>query len=137
MLADDPLGATRETPPGPDGAVATAYLDAFAAISCDPNHELLVAERRGSLAGVLQLSFVPGLSRRGMWRAQIEGVRVASSFRSAGIGALLVGAAIDRAKLRGCGLIQLTSDKARGDAHAFYTRLGFAATHDGFKLSLD
>ena len=34
------------------------------------------------------------------------------------------------------GLVQLTTDKARPDAHRFYTQLGFVASHEGVKLRL-
>jgi hypothetical protein len=33
--------------------------------------------------------------------------------------------------------VQLTSDNSRADAHRFYERLGFVASHVGFKLALD
>jgi GNAT superfamily N-acetyltransferase len=45
--------------------------------------------------------------------------------------------AISEARQRGCALIQLTTDKARTDAHRFYERLGFVASHEGLKLILD
>ncbi|WSF35304.1 GNAT family N-acetyltransferase [Streptomyces sp. NBC_01351] len=44
--------------------------------------------------------------------------------------------AVERARERGCGLVQLTSSKRRTAAHRFYERLGFARSHEGFKLSL-
>jgi GNAT superfamily N-acetyltransferase len=43
---------------------------------------------------------------------------------------------IEQARQRGCGLVQLTTDKARLDAHRFYSRLGFVASHEGLKLPL-
>lgn len=133
LLADDALGKQREEPAD---ALPPVYLDAFEAIDADPNHELVVAERAGELAGVLQLSFLPGLSHRGAWRAQIEGVRVAASARGGGVGRRLFEYAIERARARGCRLVQLTSDKRRVDAQRFYVGLGFEATHEGFKLRL-
>ncbi len=133
LLADDPLGKQREEAAD---ALPEVYLDAFDAIDADPNHELIVVERGGELAGVLQLSFLPGLSHRGAWRAQIEGVRVASSARGGGVGQRLFEHAIERARERGCRLVQLTSDKRRPDALRFYVGLGFEATHEGFKLQL-
>jgi GNAT superfamily N-acetyltransferase len=131
MLADDPLGATREDPadPGP-------YRAAFERIDADPSELLLVAEVGGEVAGTLQLSLLPGLARRGALRAQLEAVRVASGRRGAGVGEHLVRHAVDEARRRGAVLVQLTSDRSRHDAHRFYERLGFAATHDGFKLPL-
>jgi GNAT superfamily N-acetyltransferase len=134
MLADDPLGATRERFEDP---LPQAYWDAFAAIEADPNQYLVVAEIDGAVVGVLQLTFVPGLTRLGMWRAIVEGVRVDRTRRSVRIGEKMLRWAIEEARRRGCGLIQLTTDKQRTDAHRFYERLGFVASHEGMKLSIE
>jgi GNAT superfamily N-acetyltransferase len=131
MLADDPLGATRERSADP---LPEDYFAAFAAIDRDPNNELVVAERAGGVVGVLQLTVTPYLTYQGGWRATVEGVRVASEARSAGIGRGLFEWAIARARERGCHLIQLTTDKARPDALRFYQSLGFVASHEGMKL---
>jgi GNAT superfamily N-acetyltransferase len=133
LLADDPIGQGRESA-GPE--VDPRYSDAFDAVARDANQLLVVAERGGRVVGVLQLSFIPGLTRRGMWRGQIEGVRVAPGERGAGIGRAMLEWAIARCRERGCGLVQLTSDKRRAGAHAFYAALGFEATHEGYKLAL-
>src|SRR5260221_657538 len=127
------IGRGRENP-GPQ--LDACYRDAFASIERDPNQLLVVAERDGQVIGVLQLSFIPGLTRRGMWRGQIEGVRVATGERAGGIGRALLEWAIEECRRRGCGLVQLTSDKRRSAAHRFYEALGFEATHQGYKLSL-
>lgn len=131
MLADDVLGATRESPGEP---LHLAYNDAFSVIDSNPEDRILLAELSGSVVGMLQLTFLPGLSRRGMWRAQIEGVRVASSARGEGVGRALMQQAIALSQQRGCGLIQLTTDHTRQDAKRFYTSLGFTETHAGMKL---
>lgn len=131
MLVDDELGATRESPDD-----LTPYWTAFAAIDADPHQHLVVAESNGQLVGTLQLTVVPGLSRRGASRGLVEGVRVAAAARDTGLGTTLMEWAVDRAGALGCSLVQLTSDKARVDAHRFYERLGFAASHEGFKLQL-
>jgi GNAT superfamily N-acetyltransferase len=131
MLADDPLGATRESP-----ADLTPYQRAFAAIDADPNQLLIVADRNDEVIGTLQLTFIPGLSRQGATRALVEAVRVAASARSTGLGTSLMEWSIAEARARGCVVLQLTSDKTRTDAHRFYTRLGFANSHEGFKLKL-
>jgi len=131
MLADDQFGATRESP-----ADLTPYRHAFAEIDADPNQLLVVADDRGHAVGTLQLTFIPGLARSGARRAQIEAVRVHASHRGAGLGATLVRWAIGEARARDCALVQLTSDSTRSEAHRFYERLGFAATHTGFKLRL-
>lgn len=134
LLADDLLGAGRETVSEP---LLPAYLQAFDAIESDPNQALAVAQDAdGRVVGVLQLTYVPSLTHRGGWRAQIEGVRVAASLRSAGVGERMFEWAIDRARERGCRMVQLTTDRARPDAIRFYERLGFVASHVGMKLSL-
>jgi GNAT superfamily N-acetyltransferase len=134
LLADDPLGATREIAAG---KMDRSYLEAFAAIEADGNQLLTVAvDDDGRVIGCLQLSFIPGLSRRGMWRGQIESVRIAASHRGSGLGAAMIGWAVDQARGRGCGLVQLTSDKRRADAIRFYEKLGFVASHEGLKLDL-
>lgn len=133
LLADDMLGQQREdasTPTNP------SYLKAFTAIDQDPNQLLVVAELDGMIAGCLQLTFVPGLSRLGAWRGQIESVRVSSSHRGIGLGQALLEWAIERCRARGCRLVQLTTDKNRPDARRFYENLGFAASHDGMKLTI-
>ncbi|HEU4948088.1 MAG TPA: GNAT family N-acetyltransferase [Kribbella sp.] len=131
MLVDDEIGATRETPDD-----LTPYRAAFEAIDADPNQVLVVAERNGELLGTLQLSIIPGMSRVGASRGLVEGVRVAASARGSGLGTTLLEWSIEESRSRGCSLVQLTSDKARVDAHRFYEGLGFTATHEGFKLQL-
>lgn len=131
LLADDPLGAARESPEDPE-----PYLAAFDRLSADPGQELVVAERDGAVIGTLQLTLVPGLSRRGALRAVIEGVRVSTAERGNGLGGRLVEWAMDEARARGAALVQLTSDATRTDAHRFYERLGFKPTHVGFKRML-
>lgn len=133
MLADDVLGAARERVEDP---LPSAYFDAFAAIDADPNQHLLVAEQDGAIVGCLQLSFLAGLSRRGAWRALIEGVRVMRQKRGQRIGERMIAQAIDLARQRGCQVAQLTTDKRRHDTHRFYERLGFVASHEGMKLDL-
>lgn len=133
LLADDDLGRNREGV----GSTDPVYECAFEAIDRDAHQNLLVAELDGRVIGMLQLTFIPGLSRRGAMRANIEAVRVDSSLRSRGIGGWLIGQAIDEARRRGCTMAQLTSDKRRKQAHAFYGRLGFVASHEGFKRTLE
>ncbi|MER7850859.1 GNAT family N-acetyltransferase [Kitasatospora sp. NPDC096077] len=131
MLADDPLGATRETPDD-----LTPYRTAFARIDGDPHQQLVVAERAGRTIGTLQLTLVPGLSRSGATRAIIEAVRVHADERGSGLGTELIRWAVERSRELGAVLVQLTSDATRTDAHRFYERLGFTASHLGFKLDL-
>ncbi|ADO73289.1 GNAT family N-acetyltransferase [Stigmatella aurantiaca] len=133
LLADDVLGAGRESvvTPLPD-----KYLRAFEAVDRDENQFLLVVEDRGSIVGTLQLTFIPGIARGGAWRGQIEAVRVSSARRGERVGEAMFAWAIETCRQRGCALVQLTTDKSRSDAHRFYERLGFAATHAGYKLNL-
>ena len=134
MLADDPLGARRETYASP---LPESYRTAFEKIEKDPNNELVVAALGGRVVGVMQVTFIPYLTYRGSWRALIEGVRVDSSIRSSGVGRKMFEWAIERARQRGCHLVQLTSDKSRPDAIRFYETLGFVASHEGLKLHLE
>jgi GNAT superfamily N-acetyltransferase len=133
MLIDDELGKLREDPGTP---LNPAYLAAFEAITRDPNQLLAVADRDGQVVGCFQLSFLPGLSHRGAWRGQIEGVRIAASERGSGLGKAMMEWAIAQCRARGCRMVQLTTDKRRHDAHRFYARLGFVASHEGMKLEL-
>lgn len=134
LLAADQLGATRDALPA-DGDLAP-YQGAFRQIDADPAHLLLVAEAGGEVVATLQLSFLPGLARRGALRAQVEAVRVREDYRGGGLGAAIMAWVIDESRRRGCALVQLTSDKSRGRAHRFYERLGFTASHEGMKLAL-
>ncbi|MFF1818237.1 GNAT family N-acetyltransferase [Kribbella sp. NPDC058245] len=131
MLADDQLGTNRESVDD-----MTPYEQAFAAIDADPNQLLVVAERKDELVGTLQLTIIPGLSRRGSCRGLIEAVRVAAPARGSGLGTTLIRWAIEESRHRGATLVQLTSDKTRTEAHRFYTNLGFENSHEGFKLKL-
>lgn len=130
LLADDALGKNREAV----GSNDTCYVQAFNAIDSDVNQYLLVAEMDEKVIAMLQLTFIPGLSRRGALRANIEAVRVDSAVRGQGVGSWVMKAAIQLANERGCNLVQLTSAKSRIEAHRFYTRLGFVGSHEGFKL---
>jgi len=131
MLADDPLGAQRESPDD-----LTPYLTALERLASDPNQHLVVAVREGRVVGTLQLTVIAGLSRRGTVRSIIEGVRIHADERGSGLGTQLIDWAIDESRRQGCQLVQLTSDNTRTDAHRFYERLGFTASHVGFKLQL-
>jgi GNAT superfamily N-acetyltransferase len=133
LLADDVIGVSREDTSVPVSAI---YQSAFRSIEEDKNQLLCVAKQDDRVVGCLQLTFIPGLSRKGMWRGQIEGVRIASDARGEGVGQFMVSWAVERCLERGCGLIQLTTDKARQDAHRFYSRLGFVPSHIGMKLDL-
>src|SRR3990167_5516728 len=126
LIANDPIAAARDTELPGDAA---AQMDGFQAIVADPNHRLLVAELAETPVGSFQLSFIPGVARGGAGRGQIEAVRVAPAHQGRGIGEAMMRWAIEQCRDRGCALVQLTSDRSRTDAHRFYERLGFAASH--------
>jgi len=133
LIVDDNVAPT-----GDDAALANdaCYTSALAAIDTDPNQEMLVAELDGHPVGCFQLTFIPGLMRRGMWRGLIESVHILPGHRNRGLGSQMMAWATERCRARGCGMVQLTSNKQRLDAHRFYRRLGFEPSHEGFKLML-
>ncbi|SOC43644.1 GNAT family N-acetyltransferase [Salinicoccus kekensis] len=133
MLADDELGKTRETV---SDLIEEKYIQSFRDIEAQAGNQILLATENGAITGCLQLTFIPTLARGGQKRAQIEGVRVHKSHRGKGVGRALFEEAIRLAKKDGCGIVQLTTDKRRGGAHAFYEKLGFKVTHEGMKLFL-
>ena len=133
LLADDTLGASRET----TGAESyPQYLGAFRAIDADANQFLLVVEDGAKIVGTLQLTFIPGLSRGGQKRGLIEAVRVASDRRGEKIGEAMIAWALEKCRHEQCGMVQLTTDKTRTEAHRFYDRLGFEPSHIGYKMML-
>lgn len=133
LLADDVLGASREAV----GAESTAkYLSAFGAIDADANQFLLVVESRSQIVGTLQLTFIAGLSRGGLKRGLIEAVRISRDRRGEKIGEAMIAWAIEKCRHERCGIVQLTTDKSRTDAHRFYDRLGFEPSHIGYKMML-
>ena len=133
LIAGDPISAARGDTAAPDDR--DAYARGLAQIQQDPRNVQLVAERDGVLIGTLQLTVIPGLARRGADRLQVEAVRVRDDLRSQGIGrALMLWISDVAAPALGATLIQLTSDASRRDAHRFYERLGYAASHVGYKL---
>ena len=132
LLADDVIGSGRE-----QGRDLASYLDAFEDVDADPAHLLVVLEADGAVAGTMQLTFLPGLSRGGARRSQVEAVRVAPSLRGHGLGEAMLRWGIEESRGRGCAVVQLTTDKRRSDAQRFYVeRLGFTMSHEGLKLDL-
>jgi GNAT superfamily N-acetyltransferase len=140
LLNDDDVARDRDASAAGRAPVAeeadAACWAAFEAIDADPRNELIVADEAGTVVGTCQLTFTPSLSRRGAERMTIEAVRVRADLRGHGVGRAMMLWSLDRARARGCGLAQLTTDKQRSDAHRFYASLGFAPSHEGFKLRL-
>jgi GNAT superfamily N-acetyltransferase len=130
LLADDVLGAAREA------ADLSPYLAAFDAMQAEGNNTLIVGEQGGVVVATYQITFISGLSLRATRRALVESVRVAAALRGQGIGADLMADAETRARAAGCGLIQLTTNRDRARAHAFYVAQGYQPTHIGFKKPL-
>lgn len=133
------LGAATPTMT-PDEIKAEArhpgYAAAFAEIDASKDNALFVAERAGAVVGTFQVTLIPGLVARGRKRGKIESVHVAPECRGLGIGALMIGHALAFAEENGVGLIELSSNKSRVDAHRFYRNLGFDQSHEGFKKQL-
>jgi GNAT superfamily N-acetyltransferase len=133
LLADDPIARQREQYQDP---IPESYGRAFDAIAADDRSLLVVADRDGDVVGTLQLTFIPYLDYQGRERALIEAVRVTEELRGSGIGSDMLRWAIERARERGCHVVQLTTDKRRSAARRFYESLGFVASHEGMKLPL-
>lgn len=133
LLSDDELGSKREDT---SKLVNPKYVEAFQNIARDPNNELIVIDIGDQVAGMLQLTYIPYLTHIGSWRCLIEGVRINSKYRGQGLGEKMLQWVINRATDKSCNLVQLTSDKKRPDAIRFYEKMGFSATHEGFKLKL-
>ena len=131
LVLADRYASTRE-----DASNLECYQGAFERIQQSPDNELIVGVLDGCIVATLQLTFIPGLTYEGGWRAQVEAVRVCSDLRSRGVGTQLMNWVIARARERGCCLVQLTTDLRRVDAKRFYQRLGFVASHAGMKLKL-
>ena len=133
LIGDDNVIPTNDRP---DEPAHPRDLAAFEAIAADPNPRLVIAEFEGQPVGTQQLTYIPGIARLGEQRCLIEAVHIVPTHRNLGLGGEMIGWAIEQARARGCGIVQLTSNKKRLDAHRFYERLGFKKSHEGFKLAL-
>ena len=133
LLTED---AVRLTEDRPDEPFHPRYVNALREIDADANQSMIVAVLDGETVGTLQLTFIPGISGLGTKRCLVEAVHIAPAHRSKGLGTQMIQWAIAQARERGCGMVQLTSNKKRLDAHRFYERLGFLKSHEGFKYHL-
>ncbi|GAU85198.1 GNAT family N-acetyltransferase [Bosea sp. BIWAKO-01] len=130
------LGSATQTVTEQDAAAEAAHPDyerAFDEVLASPDTTLFVAERAGEVVGTFQVTLIPGFAARGRKRAKFESVHVAPETRGMGIGAVMMTLGLAFAKEKGAGLVELTSHKARTDAHRFYRNLGFDQSHEGFK----
>jgi GNAT superfamily N-acetyltransferase len=133
LLADDMLGSSREAL---EAESLPQYLNAFRVIDADANQFLLVVDDGSGIVGTLQLTFIAGLARGGLKRGLVEAVRVASDRRGEKIGEAMFAWVLEKCRRESCGIVQLTTDKSRTDAHRFYDRLGFEPSHIGYKMML-
>jgi GNAT superfamily N-acetyltransferase len=133
LLSDD---AVRATDDRPDEPFHPRYVAALRELEIDPNQMMMLAMLGDETVGTIQLTFIPGISGLGTKRCLLEAVHIAPTHRSKGLGSQMIQWAIEQARQRGCGMVQLTSNKKRLDAHRFYERLGFLKSHEGFKYYL-
>jgi GNAT superfamily N-acetyltransferase len=90
----------------------------------DRASRILLAVRDEQVIGCLSLHAVPFLERTGRW-ARIESLVIDEASRGDGAGRILLAAAEDLAREWGCLTVEVTSSRAREDAHAFYRRAGY------------
>lgn len=117
-------------------AAMTVYEQVFDRIAASSDNALFVALLDTRIVGTFQLTVIPGLINHGLLRAKLESVHVLAENRSQGIGERMVRHALDEARRRGAGMMELSSNKKRLAAHRFYERLGFVRSHEAFKLML-
>ncbi len=134
LLQELSLDEPREQSEGP---LLESYVHAFHHIQANPHHRVLVAEEEGRVVSTLTLMIVPNLSYRGRPWAYVDNVAVDRESRSKGIGEALMRHTVEEARRAGCYKLTLTSNKRRAEAHRFYRRLGFSASHEGFRISFD
>ncbi|OOP60345.1 peptide synthetase [Arthrobacter sp. SRS-W-1-2016] len=128
LLSDDQFGPDREC------AELERYEAAYNLVVRDSSNYLgVVRNDSDCIVATMQLTVIPGLSRGGSSRLQIEGLRVAAAERSQGLGAAMLEWAHNFGRARGAQLAQVTTDEARERARAFYTRLGYRTAHVGLK----
>lgn len=120
----------------PSDPIDPRYAEALAAIAADAHNMLLVADLDGHVVGAFQLTVTQYVAYRGGRVGWIENVIVDPDMRGRGVGATMMRWAIEEARRRGCFRVQLTTNKVRKRAHAFYEGLGFTASHEGMKLEL-
>ncbi len=133
LITEDSVRVTNDKP---DEPFHPRYVAALRELDADPNQLMIVALLDSETVGTLQLTFIPGIAALGTKRCLVEAVHIAPAHRNKGLGTQMIEWAIAQARERGCGMVQLTSNKMRLDAHRFYERLGFLKSHEGFKYYL-
>lgn len=101
-------------------------LERFDAFTKDGEHAL-VAERDGRIVGLLTMHVTPVLHRAGSV-GRITTLVVEAASHGQGVGRALMDYAERRLWEKDCVMIEVTSNKKRTDAHAFYERLGYEQT---------
>ena len=81
LLFDDDLGKQRENLS--DKSI-NKYKKSFTKILNDSNNEIFIMILNGQIIGMMQLTFIPGLSMQGITRCQIESVRIKKEYRDKG-----------------------------------------------------
>jgi GNAT superfamily N-acetyltransferase len=97
--------------------------------------QLMVAVLEDVVVGLAHLHVSPTIEHERP-AAKLSALVVDEAHRGEGIGRALVDAALAEAKARSCAVFFLTTSDRRGDAHAFYERLGLEQTGRRFGLTL-
>jgi predicted N-acetyltransferase YhbS len=92
---------------------------------------VLVAERDGSIVGLLTLQMVPVLHEPGDW-CRITSLVVHPAARRSGVAGALVAQAESRAQGADCARIEVTSALHREGAHDFYRGEGYGTVSEHF-----
>ncbi|MGR6431171.1 N-acetyltransferase family protein [Rhizobium sp. PAMB 3174] len=133
MLASDEIGGHGDTL---DDTSMSDYRRAFEDIDASSHQRLYVAEAEGAVVGTFQTVTSRTMTARGGATMTLRAVQTRADCRGRGIGAAMMRFAIAEAEMEGVRLIDLSSNGNRKDAHRFYQRLGFVASHIGFKMKL-
>lgn len=112
---------------------ASQVQDRLAAMGADQG--ALVAEDGGAVIGCLTISMTRVLHRPKPV-GRISMMVVKESRRGGGVGQMLVEAAETELGRRGCGLVEVTSNRKRERAHHFYEGLGYERTSFRFAKDL-
>ncbi|HSN15778.1 MAG TPA: GNAT family N-acetyltransferase, partial [Anaeromyxobacteraceae bacterium] len=100
-----------------------------------PPDRVVVAEMDGKVVAVMTLHLTPELHRaRPIGR--VTALVVDESVRGSGVGAEMMEEAERILREDGAGLLELTSNMRRVDAHRFYERLGYQKTSFRFAKEL-
>jgi ribosomal protein S18 acetylase RimI-like enzyme len=133
LLADDDLGKDRELA---GGIVSDKYKKAFEQIDQDPNQYIMVIEIECKVIATCHLTIMPSLTFHASTRMNIEAVRVSRDYQGQKIGQYMFERVMGYAESQNVSIVQLSTNKQRKGALAFYKSLGFEDSHEGMKLYL-